>query len=118
MTSKTLRSLLLAAPASASILYATTYNDHGLYTLNFNGSSLTTLATSYDCGTEPTWLTLDSAHSTLYCLNEGWEGVASITSYATAADGSLKKLDLLGVTKSPVAATLFGPDNSELAVAF
>lgn len=114
-----LLSLLLAAPATAQIIYASSYNDHSVTTLWLNGSSLTPVGKpSYDCGSEPTWLTLDHAKSVLYCLNEGWGGAASITSYSTAADGTLTKLDFLPVLKSPVASTLFGPSNSELAVAY
>ncbi|KAK3376167.1 Lactonase, 7-bladed beta-propeller-domain-containing protein [Lasiosphaeria ovina] len=117
MTPKGLLSLLLAAPASAEILFATSYNDHALYTLSLNASSLAVVAKSYDCGSEPTWLTLDYAKSVLYCLNEGWGGAASITSYKTTG-GALTKLDVLPVLKSPVASTLFGPNKTELAVAY
>jgi 6-phosphogluconolactonase (cycloisomerase 2 family) len=108
----------LAVPASAVLLYATSYNDHAVTTLNLTGSSLSVVSKSYDCGSEPTWLTLDYANSVLYCLNEGWGGNASITSYKTNRDGSLAEQDLLPVLKSPVASTLFGPNNSQLAVAF
>lgn len=111
-------SLLLAAPAAAEIIYVTSYNDHGLYTLNLNGSSLSVASKSYECGSEPTWLTLDYPKSVLYCLNEGWGGNASITSYKTSANGSLAALDILPVLKSPVASTLFGPNDTKLAVAF
>lgn len=111
-------SAVVATPAFAQILYATSYNDHSLTTLNLTGSSLATVSKSYDCGSEPTWLTLDYANSILYCLNEGWGGNASITSYKTGTNGALTELDLLPVLKSPVASTLFGSKNSELAVAF
>lgn len=118
MTSKRLLSLLLAVPASADILFATSYNDHALTTLELKGSSLSVLSKSTDCGSEPTWLTLDYGKSVLYCLNEGWGGNASITSYKTGVNGALTKQDILPVLKSPVASTLFGANNSELAVAF
>lgn len=117
-TLTTLLSMLLAAPASASILFATSYNDHALTTLSLTGSSLSVVSKSYDCGSEPTWLTLDHAKSLLYCLNEGWGGNASITSYKTGVNGALTELDVLPVLKSPVASTLFGSDDSYLAVAF
>jgi len=108
---------LLAASATATTLYATSYNDHSLNVLSFNGSSLNIVSKDYNCGSEPTWLTLDYGKSILYCLNEGWGGSASITSYSTKGS-NLTKLDGIPVTKSPVASTLFGPGNSELAVAF
>ncbi len=118
MAPRGLLSLLLATSASAEVLFATSYNDHALTVLNLKGSALTAVSKSYDCGSEPTWLTLDSAKSVLYCLNEGWGGNSSITSYKTTADGTLAKLDILPVLKSPVASTLFGPNNTEQAVAF
>lgn len=111
-------SLLLAAPASAEILFATSYNDHAVTSLSLKDGSLSVISKSYDCGSEPTWLTLDHSKSVLYCLNEGWGGNASITSYKTSAGGALEKLDVLPVLKSPVASTLFGPHDSELAVAY
>lgn len=118
ITSNTLLAIILGAPVSAQILYATSYNDHAVTTLNLSGSSLSVVSKSYDCGSEPTWLTLDYSNSVLYCLNEGWGGNASITSYSTGVSGSLAELDFLPVLKSPVASTLFGSNNSELAVAF
>ena len=117
MVAMRLSYLLAATPALADVLFATSYNDHAVTTLQLNGSSISTVSKSYDCGSEPTWLTLDYANSVLYCLNEGWGGNASITSYKTSASGNLTKLDILPVLKSPVASTLFGPNNSELAVA-
>ncbi|KAK3385164.1 YkgB protein [Podospora didyma] len=113
-----LLSALLAAPASAEILFATSYNDHAVTSLHLNGSALSVVSKSYDCGSEPTWLTLDSSNKVLYCLNEGWGGAASITSYKPSADGILSKLNVLPVLKSPVASTLFGPKNGGLAVAY
>jgi 6-phosphogluconolactonase (cycloisomerase 2 family) len=116
---KKLLSFLLAAPASADIIFATSYNDHALTTLDFSGGKLTKVGSpKLDCGSEPTWLTLDSANSVLYCLNEGWGGASSITSYKASANGSLTTLDVLPVLKSPVASTLFGANSSRLAVAF
>ncbi len=115
---KKLLQFLLAAPASAEIIFATSYNNHALTALNLAGSSLTKVGEKLDCGSEPTWLTLDAANSVLYCLNEGWGGAASITSYKASASGALETLDVLPVLKSPVASTLFGTNSSRLAVAY
>lgn len=116
-----LLSLLLAAaaPSSAVFLYATSYNDHAVTTLDLNveGGKLTTLSKSLDCGSEPTWLTLNKADKVLYCLNEGWSGNSSITSFKTTANGTLATLDIIPVLKSPVSSTLYGPGKSGLAVA-
>jgi len=113
-----LLAFLLASPAAAEIIYATSYNDHAVTALNLDKGSLTVLGRSYDCGSEPTWLTLDKSKDLLYCLNEGWGGAASITSFKTAKNGSLETLDVLPVLKSPVSATLFGKGDSNLAIAY
>ncbi|KAH7029825.1 Lactonase, 7-bladed beta-propeller-domain-containing protein [Microdochium trichocladiopsis] len=110
-------SLLLAIPASADILFATSYNDHTVTSLRLEGSTLSVVGKNLDCGSEPTWLTLDKTKSRLYCLNEGWGGNASLTSYQTRADGKLTTLDILPVLKSPVSSTLWGANNERLAVA-
>lgn len=117
MISTGIISLLLAAPSSATLLWATSYNDHTVTSLNLDKNNLTVLSKSLDCGSEPTWLTLDKSKSLLYCLNEGWGGAASITSYKTNNDGSLTTLDILPVLKSPVSSTLYGPNKDNLAVA-
>lgn len=109
--------LFLAAPVSAVKLWATSYNDHALTTLDFSNDELSVVSKSLDCGSEPTWMTLDKAKSLLYCLNEGWGGAASLTSYKVNDDATLETLDVLSVLKSPVASSLYGPDNSGLAIA-
>jgi 6-phosphogluconolactonase (cycloisomerase 2 family) len=115
-----LLTVLAASPAAAVILYATAYNDHTVTSLEYDPKgtpNLKVISKSTDCGSEPTWLTLDKSRSILYCLNEGWGGAASLTSYKTSANGTLQTLDVIPVLKSPVASTLYGPNNSALAVA-
>ncbi|KAK8138158.1 hypothetical protein PG984_001538 [Apiospora sp. TS-2023a] len=114
-----LLSLLLAAsPTTTAVkLWATSYNDHALYTLNLAHEGLTVTSKSLDCGSEPTWMTLDKRKSTLYCLNEGWGGQGGLTSYKVNKDSTLKTLDILPILKSPVSATLYGPNNNGLAIA-
>ncbi|KAK1826555.1 Lactonase, 7-bladed beta-propeller-domain-containing protein [Podospora conica] len=117
LSAKAFVAALLAAPAAAKLLYATSYNDHAVTVLDLTDGQLTVLDKSLDCGSEPTWLTLDKRHGVLYCLNEGWGGAASITSFKTSKKGKLTTLNVLPVLKSPVASTLFGKNNSGLAVA-
>lgn len=110
-------SVLVAARAVSAVhLWASSYNDHAVTTLELKGNALNVLDKNLDCGTQPTWLTLDKSKGLLYCLNEGWDGVSSITSYKSK-NGKLETLDVLTVLKSPVASTLYGPGNSGLAVA-
>ena len=112
-------SLLPAGLASNSILFATSYNDHSLNVLSLNGSSLSVTAKFYECGSEPTWLTLNYDKSALYCLNEGWAGNASITSYQVDEAGrNVKAIQVLPTLKSPIASTLFGPQDEDLAIAY
>lgn len=120
MTVSTLLSVLLASSsASATFLFSTSYNDHSLNILSYNGSSLSALAKNYDCGSEPTWLTVNTAKRALYCLNEGWGGNASITSYSIESNGSsVRTREVLPTLKSPVASTLFGTNQENIAVAY
>ncbi|RYP71137.1 hypothetical protein DL769_004748 [Monosporascus sp. CRB-8-3] len=112
-----LLSLLLATPSSAVLLWVTSYNDHMVTSLDLKGRELKTVAKSTDCGSEPTWLSLNKDKSVLYCLNEGWGGESSITSYKTLANGTLETLEILPVLKSAASSTLYGPNKSGLAVA-
>src|SRR3569833_978551 len=96
---KSLLALALAGPAAADILFATSYNDTALTTLELKGSSLSVVSKSMDCGTEPTWLTLDYSKSILYFLNECLGGNASITSYKTNTNDNHTKQKNLPVLK-------------------
>ncbi|KAK8050028.1 Lactonase- 7-bladed beta-propeller-domain-containing protein [Apiospora phragmitis] len=75
--------LLIASPAAAVKLWATSYNDHALYTLNLAYEGLTVTSKSLDCGSEPTWITLDKGSRP---FND---------------DATLETLDILPVLKSP-----------------
>jgi 6-phosphogluconolactonase (cycloisomerase 2 family) len=120
MASSGLLALLMATPSFASILWASSYNDHTVTTLDLNlvKKNLTVVSKSLDCGSEPTWLTLDYEKSVLYCLNEGWGGNASLTSYKTNPNGTLSPLVDISLLKSPVSSVLYGPNKSGLAVAY
>lgn len=109
--------LFLSVPVSAVKLWTTSFFSHTVTTLDFDSNGLSVVSTNDQCGEEPTWLTLDKANSVLYCLNEGWGGAASLTSYQVKADDSIEALDILPVLKSPVAASVYGPDNDGLAIA-
>ena len=110
---------LAAAPSSAVLLYASSYNDRTVTTLDLDveAGTLKTLSKVTDCGSEPAWLTLDKDQGILWCLSEGWSAESAIASYKTSADGTLETLGVWNVTKSPVSSTLYGPNNSGLAVA-
>lgn len=111
-------SVLVAARAAAAVtLYASSYNDAAVTSLELKGKSLTVLGKKLDCGSQPTWLTLDKPKNLLYCLSEGWDHPAQIATYKTGKDGKLETLDILPVLKSPVSSTLYGPDKSGLFVA-
>ena len=118
MTSLCLFGVLLAAKSSASLIYTTSYNDHSVNLLALNGSSLSVVDKDYNCGSEPTWLTLNPNYgrTVLYCLNEGWGGNASITTYQVRVDGTLNATQILPVLRSPVASNMI--DSKNLAVAF
>lgn len=95
-----LSSLLSATTALGKTLYVSHYDGH-LYTLSFDATnpdpdtSLTLANTLQTCGSMPSWLELDAAAKTLYCVDE------SGTSQ-TSGNGSLTALDI----SSPLTPTV------------
>ena len=77
---------LAAAPSSAVLLYASSYNDRTVTTLDLDveAGTLETLSKVTDCGSEPAWLTLDRAEGVLWCLSEGWTAESAIAAYKTS----------------------------------
>lgn len=112
-----------AASCSASNLFVTSYGGT-LSTLALeatqNGSySLDKLSSSTDCGSSPTWLTLDSERGILYCLDEGFSGPnGSVNALRVGKDGGLTLATSQQSITGPVSSVLYGDANAKhLAVA-
>ncbi|OAA47629.1 Lactonase, 7-bladed beta propeller [Metarhizium rileyi] len=116
--------LLLLTPAQAAapdMLYVSSYS--GKITTLVpgvleKGVGLSKVSSTDECGASPSWLTLNRANSTLFCINEDLaSGKGSISSFKTSAKGSLTSLGKTDTTGSPVSGVLYGPGKSGLAVA-
>lgn len=102
----------LSAASSATNLFVSSYagnvttlslaESHGTY-------SLDATAANNGCGPNPSWLTLDAARGTLYCLNEGLETVnGSLSTFTINRDGSLKNVQNSTTISGPVSGVIYG----------
>jgi 6-phosphogluconolactonase (cycloisomerase 2 family) len=99
---------LFAHAALATRLYAASYA--GLVTsLDLSKSNeLSTLSQTTDCGSNPSWLMLDSPNGILYCLDESINTPnGTITTLKTHQDGTLTKLAQLKVPAGPVMSAMY-----------
>ncbi|KAK5087809.1 hypothetical protein LTR05_002024 [Lithohypha guttulata] len=103
---------LCAAAASASRLFVSSYagNVTSLALTEKDGAySLTPTYNATECGTSPSWLTLDATNGLLFCVNEGMAtSNGSLSSFRVNQDGSLSHVQNLTTLAGPVHATLYG----------
>lgn len=84
------------------------------YTAPSEGAANGTLAVTSSvsgCGSMPAWLQLDSASSTVYCVDEGsaaWGGSPVVASFSVANDGSLKSKGSAKSSGADVHGWLYG----------
>jgi 6-phosphogluconolactonase (cycloisomerase 2 family) len=75
---------------------------------------LTLTETLQACGGMPSWLTIDDATSTLYCVDESGTsanvGNGSLSSFAVHADGSLKEKVKVTTLPAGVASVIYEGD--------
>jgi len=110
---------LLAPPvvSSACRLMVSSYAGT-VTTLELDGNKLRTVATSSDCAPSPSWLALDAAGSTLYCLDEGLDRPnGTLSSYQVGADGRLSLLSKVGTPAGPVSSAFYGHGGRGIALA-
>ncbi|KAK6210479.1 hypothetical protein LQW54_006226 [Pestalotiopsis sp. IQ-011] len=119
-----LLSLPLVTPSAATLLYVASYAGT-VTTLNLTlssganySASLEAISTSTGCASSPSWLTLDTPNSVLYCTDEGLSTpLGSLSSFQTNDDGTLVQLDQISVISGPVSAVIYGEDGDGLALA-
>ncbi|KAJ5593212.1 hypothetical protein N7537_010116 [Penicillium hordei] len=103
--------ILFGAASMATKLYAASYSGTvtTLSPQRANGNyELSIVAQTKDCGTSPSWLTLDNEHDLMLCLNEGLGASnSSLTSFRVNSNGSLTTLDTLDTVSGPVMSTLY-----------
>lgn len=113
---------LLPSASSATLLYVASYVGT-VTTLNLSATtsgqrSLDFVAVSPGCGPNPSWLTLDKAKSTLYCLNEGLDSPnGSLASFRISAAGVLTPLSNITTPSGPVSGVIYGTNGAGIALA-
>lgn len=101
-----------------TLLYAASYGG-SIFTLNLTAAyDLYAVHTSDGCKPSPSWLTLDSLNSVLYCTDEGLSSDhGSVSAFDVSEDGSLSLRDRVNVIPGPVSAITYGQGGRSLAVA-
>lgn len=108
--------LILSATASATNLFVSSYagNITSLsLTKGIKGYELKKTFINDGCSPSPSWLTLDTEHDILYCLDEGLPVPnGSLSSYLVSTDGSLKQVEKQSTISSPVNGVLYPADST------
>jgi len=113
---------LLPGASSATLLYVASYAGT-VTTLNLTGTtpghaSLELVGSSTGCAPNPSWLTLDKATSTLYCLNEGLNTPnGSLAELGTSPSGELSLRSTVTTPSGPVSGVIYGSNGSGIALA-
>ncbi|KAK4080306.1 hypothetical protein Trihar35433_1411 [Trichoderma harzianum] len=122
---KSLAATLLCAGnlASAGLVYVSSYSQT-VTTLNYTHGQntgiqkLSPVAVSQSCSDNPSWLTLDSPDSILYCINEGLNTPnGALTAFKTTPGGTLQQLGQVSTANGPVSGVVFGNNRHGLALA-
>ncbi|KAL7937996.1 Lactonase, 7-bladed beta-propeller domain-containing protein [Trichoderma chlorosporum] len=122
---KSLAATLLCAGnlASAGLVYVSSYSET-VTTLNYTHGQntgilkLSPVAVSESCSDNPSWLTLDSADSILYCIDEGLNTPdGALTAFKTSPGGTLQQLGQVSTPNGPVNGVVFGNNRHGLALA-
>ncbi|KAK7754147.1 hypothetical protein SLS62_003993 [Diatrype stigma] len=80
-------------------------------------ASLETVSATSNCGPSPSWVTLDTRHSLLFCADEGLgRPTGFVTSYETSSGGVLVLLDRIEVLAGAVAITPYGRELLYLSI--
>lgn len=115
---------LLATTASLALatnLFISDYSGN-ITTLSLTESAghyiLTETSSTTDCAPNPSWLTLDANHGTLYCLDEGLEVTnGSLTSFTISPSGILTKVHREDTINGPVSGVIYGNPAKQRAIA-
>ncbi|CAG8982163.1 hypothetical protein HYALB_00003598 [Hymenoscyphus albidus] len=90
-----------------------------------NTFSLTNTSSSFECSSNPSWLTLDAPNRILYCIDRGIDPTAnrtgdtngSINSFVVGAQGNLTRVSRVLAPLSGVHASIFGAPGQKRGLA-
>ncbi|KAI1390582.1 putative isomerase YbhE [Hypoxylon trugodes] len=111
-----LGSLSLAPEVLGANLLAAHYTGK-IYSLSFTGSgsnaTLVSKSSVSGCGTLPAWLHVDANATTVYCVDEDWNGSGLLASYSIGDDGSLKQTGQAVTAGASVHGTPYGSGDQD-----
>ncbi|KAI2464245.1 putative isomerase YbhE [Annulohypoxylon bovei var. microspora] len=88
-----------------------------IFSLSFTGSgsnaTLVTKSSIEGCGTLPAWLHVDSNATTVYCVDEDWNGSGILSSYSVGSDGSLEQTGKAVTAGASVHGSPFGSGSKD-----
>lgn len=122
MLLRTIQFCAAVSLAAATDLFVASYSGN-ITTLSLteeNGRySLTPTHFNSGCEPNPSWLTLDPNHGTLYCLDEGLDVEnGTLSSFLINDDGSLDLVEKVETVSGPVSGVIYGnPATGRRAIA-
>ena len=113
MARLTLTLLALLPAIRAATLFASHF-EGTVYTLSLSDdASELTLASQVSPGGMPSWLTLDSAGSTLYVTDESWLGGTKISVWSVGEGGELTEAGQVPTEEGEIASCLYGGEDGK-----
>lgn len=122
MFTRALQLCAAAGIASATNLFVASYaGDITTLSLTEVNGTYSLEKTHYNdgCSPNPSWLTLDPNHGTLYCLDEGLETTnGSLSSFTIQKNGQLDLVEKQKTISGPVSGVIYGnPASGKRAIA-
>lgn len=107
------RTLLLSLPTTHAATLLASHFEGTLYTLTLTDSTELTVASQVEVGGMPSWLTLDTAGSTLYVTDESWLGGTKLSTWSVGEGGELTAAAEVATEGGEIHSCLFGGQNGE-----
>lgn len=110
LTRAILAALSLQTTQAATLLAS--HFEGNVYTLTLTDSELS-VTSQVEVGGMPSWLTLDTAGSTLYVTDESWLGGTKLSALSVGEDGELTASAEVGTEGGEIHNCLFGGGDGE-----
>ena len=110
--------LLTLLPTIQAATLLASHFEGTVYTLSLSDdASELTLASQVSAGGMPSWLTLDSAGSTLYVTDESWLGGTKLSAWSVGEGGELTAAGEAATEGGELHSCLFGGEDGESFIA-
>nr|POE49757.1 putative 6-phosphogluconolactonase [Quercus suber] len=110
--------LATVSASCATNLFAADYSGSVTSLSLTNDGVLRETASNAGCAPNPSWLTIDTDHNLLFCLNEGLTSPnGSLSSFTINDDGSLNHIKNATSINGPVSGIIYGASSGQRAIA-